>query len=589
MKRFLAIILSAALTLGMAGCGSAAKDSADAAQGESAVTENAAEAEDSAADEIEDSIEKAVAKTTATSESDGILEGEKLEGMAESITAAVQSTSFDVQPFGGPSGARDWFGQNLYAKLFYSPTFGATLDELQPWIAESVTKVDDVTYEVKLRDYVTDNKGNAITADDVIWSYEMSATYCEVTDISNYVDTLEKLDDYNIRIHLIASGPGIIEAVLSSHRISIVDKEWYEGADDEELTNDPAVTGPYRIVKYIPGSQLRLEAVEDYWLREDNSEVLTDAAKQNVKIIEYKVIKEPAMRSIAMENGELDVCQVSASELQRFYLDGEIVGDWNVFINGGSGFDCLMLNMDSGKSVLADNADLRKAILYAISPDDILFASGANYDLATPCEAFATPVMNGYQDKWEQQDYFDYDMEKAQEYLTAAGYKPGELTLRLLTSTGNNPDARNAVVVAELEAIGINVELSTYDQALFNTYKYDSSQWDMLIDTKSSSGHVVSFWDSLFNPEGYSNGGVNFVKDDHLTELVLAANKSGSEEDVDALHSYINELAMIKGFYWAGKYTIAQEGILTMKANPTFNPCLNAYEFAADYEPTPLQ
>lgn len=510
---------------------------------------------------------------------EGTVAGTATTTQVSKIRAALSNNSFDISPFAGPSGARDWFIGNMYATLFCQPYFGAPLEELQPWLAESYTKVDDTTYTIKLRENAVDSKGNKITAEDVIFSYEMCRTHSQIAQVGTDMESLTANGDYELTMKLKKAGVGTIEVLLSFYRLSIVDKGWYESASDEEKANDPATTGAYKVQSYVPGSSLVLEAVDNYWMTAEDG---CSAALQNVKIIDYTVIKEVAMRSIALENKEIDVTQINATELVRFYENGKAMDGWNVLINGGNMFTVMLLNMDTNSgSVLANDINLRKAVLTAVSSEDYLYASGNTEVSSKVCATMGTDAFGGYNADWAA-NYWPADVAKAQEYYNASGKKAGEVTVRLLSRTSTG-DGVHAVLIAALEAAGFKVELMAVDQALFNTYKNDSAQWDICLDSKGTGGHIAQAWDEMFNPAGYQNGSVCFTHDDVLVQKLDAAT-TGDQAAVNAFHDYLVEIACCKGLVYTMKFTVGQDGILQLTPSACFNPRINAYVFADDYK-----
>ena len=510
---------------------------------------------------------------------EGTVAGTATTNQVSKIRAALSNNSFDISPFAGPSGARDWFIGNMYATLFCQPYFGAPLEELQPWLAESYTKVDDTTYTIKLRENAVDSKGNKITAEDVIFSYEMCRTHSQIAQVGTDMESLTANGDYELTMKLKKAGVGTIEVLLSFYRLSIVDKGWYESASDEEKANDPATTGAYKVQSYVPGSSLVLEAVDNYWMTAEDG---CSAALQNVKIIDYTVIKEVAMRSIALENKEIDVTQINATELVRFYENGKAMDGWNVLINGGNMFTVMLLNMDTNSgSVLANDINLRKAVLTAVSSEDYLYASGNTEVSSKVCATMGTDAFGGYNADWAA-NYWPADVAKAQEYYNASGKKAGEVTVRLLSRTSTG-DGVHAVLIAALEAAGFKVKLMAVDQALFNTYKNDSAQWDICLDSKGTGGHIAQAWDEMFNPAGYQNGSVCFTHDDVLVQKLEAAT-TGDQAAVNAFHDYLVEIACCKGLVYTMKFTVGQDGILQLTPSACFNPRINAYVFADDYK-----
>lgn len=533
--------------------------------------------------ETADSASTAETASASLTTQAGVLEGTPATGMVDKVVAALTSSSFDTSPFAPPTSGMV-MKPMMYATLIYRQNFGASLEDCTMWVAKSVTKVDDLTYDIELYDYVTDNQGHKINADDVIFSYEKSIELGQFVNAESNMESITKTGEYSLQIKLTKSAPGVIEDLLSGNQFYIVDKEWYESASDDERRNNPAVTGAYQVANTVAGSSVTLEAVDNYWQKDVSLRPL--AAYQNVKTIEFKVIAEASMRLIALENGEVDVTAIANSDLGRVYQDGTPLEGYNVALAGGTyGFDAF-LNMDSGKSVLADNVDLRRAALYALNSEDIMYATGVDEYTGVVIKDIGTETLNGYVDAWNNEDYFDYDPEKAAEYLESAGYKPGEVTLRVLSSATLFNDSVRSVIIANLEEAGFKVDSLAVDQALFNTYKNDSTQWDIMLDMKgSSTGHIAGVWDYCFNPAGYTNGSVCFTHDDELVRLLNEVNTNPTEETIDAFHNYLVDQAICKGLYTTLSAHAAQDGILELKVDGTgANVILNALVYADDYQ-----
>ena len=124
--------------------------------------------------------------------------------MADKVVVAVDDDSFTIGPWGNDSSVRDWTEQTIWAHLCYRPFIGAMLanNELQMYAAKSVTKVDDATYDIEIFDNITDSKGNKITAEDVVYSYDKLAELGFVSEISLYYDSAEATGDNTLTIHL---------------------------------------------------------------------------------------------------------------------------------------------------------------------------------------------------------------------------------------------------------------------------------------------------------------------------------------------------------------------------------------------------
>lgn len=482
------------------------------------------------------------------------------ETPAGSMTLTVANSTFSVAPFSMPSPGFNPQAYMMYARLFYQSSPTATIDNggMQPWIGKTVTKVDDLTYDVELFDNVHDSQGNPIKADDVIFSYEMSATEGEFSDYTTTVESMTKIDDYNVEIKFKIVMPGTVESILGNDMLCIVSKDWYENTPEAERQSNPATTGAYTVEDAMQGSGFTLVRNEDPW----QSEPTCTPQIANVDKIYCKLISEPSMRTIALENHEVDCAIVASTDLAKFYDEaaGEPLEGWNlnfgpkIFENG------IFCNMDSAESIMADNIELRKAVLLALDGEDLMYAGGHSDVNAEVAYALSAPDFNGYEEIRDE-SYAVSDLDEARAHFEAAGVEEGtEITL--LSSQSLYTDAVRSVVIAQLEAVGFSVNSLAVDQALFNTYKNDSTQWDIMIDARSSStSHVVGMWDSMFNPESYTNGSMCFTHDDELVALLNAAKSDPSTENLKAFNAYVTDNAICKMLYGYSNLYATQAGI----------------------------
>lgn len=498
----------------------------------------------------------------------------------KNLVFVISSDNGDLSPFGGDSGGRHHTYRMLYDCLCASYGLGNTVKELQSQIAKSWNVVDGTTVDVEIYDYVKDSKGNHITAEDVVYSYEQAIASGTMEKLNGYLDKVTATGDYTVRITLTSASKGAMEWSLTT--VPIISKAWFSAASDADKTSDPATTGAYLLKEFSSGSHTTLERDPDYWQTDESLRSYYDS--QNYNTITINVLKESSMRVIALENGETDACQnVPAAEISTFLNDdGTAVDGWSVYPDENGRMNVLMFNNDN--SVFADNKELRQAVLYAIDFNSVRLGYGNTPTNGKPCHDFAPNIASDYLDEWDQEDYYDYNLDKAKELMAQAGYPDGGITVSLMYQNSTTATAGLTVLQSYLAEVGITVELNPVDQALFNSYKYDDTKWDMIVDSKATTDFVTTVWQNVFDTNSFANGSACFTHDDQLQALLEAAAdaEKSTDDDLRAFHNYLRDQAYAVGMFWNYSYYVAREG-LTMCQDGFGNVTPSTIVPAADF------
>ena len=550
-KKLFSLLLTACMLIGLlAGCGSS----------------------DTSSKTTEAPIETTVPEAT---------EAEVNEPAADkNLVFVISSDNGDLSPFGGDSGGRHHTYRMLYDCLCASYGLGNTVKELQSQIAKSWNVVDGTTVDVEIYDYVKDSKGNHITAEDVVYSYEQAIASGTMEKLNGYLDKVTATGDYTVRITLTSASKGAMEWSLTT--VPIISKAWFSAASDADKTSDPATTGAYLLKEFSSGSHTTLERNPDYWQTDESLRSYYDSQYYNT--ITINVLKESSMRVIALENGETDACQnVPAAEISTFLNDdGTAVDGRSVYPDENGRMNVLMFNNDN--SVFADNKELRQAVLYAIDFNSVRLGYGNTPTNGKPCHDFAPNIASDYLDEWDQEDYYDYNLDKAKELMAQAGYPDGGITVSLMYQNSTTATAGLTVLQSYLAEVGITVELNPVDQALFNSYKYDDTKWDMIVDSKATTDFVTTVWQNVFDTNSFANGSACFTHDDQLQALLEAAAdaEKSTDDDLRAFHNYLRDQAYAVGMFWNYSYYVAREG-LTMCQDGFGNVTPSTIVPAADF------
>ena len=431
-------------------------------------------------------------------------------------------------------------------------------------LAKSWEQTGPATYEIEVYDYIKDTAGNAITADDVVFSYMRAKETASINNAKDVV-SIEKIDDHKVKLVLTADEVTIFERIMQS--IPVVSQKSYEESGDNMSAN-LITSGPYKVINWVPGSSLILEKNEDYW---QTPELAAQDINQsaNVDRIEFYVIKEASQLSIGLETGTIDmVYNLSATEAERYMQGGSNYDRFNMFTSLNNLTQTMFLN-SSANSPLGGSKELRQAILYAIDTQALVDGASSGYGVV--CKTFGSDALGDFQDQWRNEPYYEYDPEKAAELLKASGVDTGSLNLRIVTNGTAMRNRIAQIVQGYLLALGVKSEILAYDDTLFNTYKNENDQWDLLLDNCGTSDLLLGMWRTKLSVKCCSNGTAFMLQSEELENLLkTAANvATNSPETVDALHQYVKEGAYVYGLYNNLAFTVTSQVCTKVAFNST--------------------
>ena len=347
-----------------------------------------------------------------------------------------------------------WFGKMVWDTLIERDP---VTSEYRPNLAESWVWIDDTTLEFKLRQGITFHNGEPFDAEDVAYTYNTVSTDSGVKfqRIVNWIDHVETVDQFTIRIHTKEQFPQAIEFL--SGPMPVYPNEYYEEVGTEGMSNMPIGTGPYRVVSMKPGEEYRLVRNDDY----DWGGPKSPARITNVIIRELPDIQTQVAELIA---GGVDVTADLTTDLAE-RLDGvpgvtaEQAGTLRVFYMG---FDAAGR---TGSEPITD-VRVRQAISHAINRPSIVdnLMRGAARVIDTPCH----PAQFGCEDSTAAT--YAYDVERARALMAEAGYADGfEVDLY-----AEAPAHEAEAIIGDLAAIGITARLNRLPWEAFRDAQLDN-------------------------------------------------------------------------------------------------------------------
>ena len=481
--------------------------------------------------------------------------GSSSGGTVDKVTIGLNDNWNDISPFGTMSAMRTAIMYNFYEYAAVRKDFGCSLEDMELECAKEINKVDDLTYDVVFYDNIKDAAGNEITAEDYAWSATEMKKAGNYEKLTSYLDSVTAKDTYTAEIKLSDNPLGTIEYILNI--VPVISKKAYEDSGDG-MTTKPVTTAAYQVKEMIAGSTITLEKNKDYWQTDDSKR--SSVSTTNVDTIVYKVVTEASQMATAIQTGDIDVAQyMDTTAIDPFYANDKATAGYQVEKLNSNMMFSLLPNM-SDESIVSQSKELREAIYYAINSEDCLKASCGGY--GATLSAMANPISGDYVNSWNDRDYFNYNIETAKQKLKDSGVDVSGKTLKILVQPAFNLDKVAEVIQASLEEIGIKSKIVNVEDALYQTYKLDPKQYDLILDIKGTDDYSTFPWSLLFDNRSFDGQTANFIKDDKLQDLMekSLATDTHNEESVNAFETYLDENAYAYGLFTRANYIVAKEG-----------------------------
>ena len=317
-----------------------------------------------------------------------------------------------------------------------------------PEIAEEATKVNEKTTLIKIKKDLFFSNGEPVTVDDILFSLNRAKESPRMTQDFYMIESFEKVDDATIKVKTFYEAGNLLHK-LASMGASIMNKKALE-----ENENNIIGSGMFKLKEWVAGDRIVLERNE--YFKETNS---------NVKEVIIKFIPEANSRMIMLETGEVDIAEALLPlDFQKILKEDdkfttvEMQSSSNMFI----GFDLRDKHLSDKR--------VRQAIAYAINNQDIV--DSIYNGSATVATSPIPKITTGHN---ENSNPYEQNIEKAKELLAEAGYPNGfDIVLNV---NEDNQRVDTAVVIQDnLKAIGVNVQIKTYQWASYVAFVENPSQ-----------------------------------------------------------------------------------------------------------------
>ena len=495
-----AAITSTAVAIGsLTGCGS------------NAASSSVSESSSVAVGAADGAMSSAVADTSVDADKNG---------RVDHIAIAIPTDPQELLPWNCKANSK-----TAIYKAIYDTLFDYIDGEYVPRAAKSYTVIDGLHTQVDMYDYITDWKGNNITAQDVVDCYDrfVAAGYLRRW---TYFGSVEATDTYTLKFTW----------AFETYDIGPYEYIWcgvpiYSSStwDETAWATDPVGTGPYTLVEFTSGNKVIVKYNDNYWQKEELRNVWSKAF---VDECEFDIIPESAQVAINLENGTIDMAYTLPNE---YYQQFEKNSDYNCASLLGHDIWTLIPNASTDSPL--NDVNMRLACYYAVDSDAVASAMEGTF----ACHGFGSKSCPDYSDTFEKtSNYFNTcDVALAKDYLKKANYN-GQ-SIRLLTSIAEKTKSAGVVIQLCLQQAGINCELTTLDENILDTTMSETDGWELLLGGFGGT-FVANEINKMFNRKEYSGEyALGFIKDDKLQTLTEAVcdSRTHNKDSIDALGQYV--------------------------------------------------
>jgi peptide/nickel transport system substrate-binding protein len=374
-------------------------------------------------------------------------------------------------------------------------TQGETTPEVVPGLAESWEVSDDgLTWTFELREGVTFHDGEPWDADAAIFNYDRQVNRdsdlfdTELNSVAGIllagIESASKVDD--MTIELVTEKPmADLPSMLALGAFGSP-KAIQELGDD--FASQPVGTGPFAFESLERGRQLVLTRNEDWY-----------GGPAKLERLILRPMPEVTARMAALRSGEVNWIEVpSPDEVPALEAEG-----YQVLTNSYSHLWPWVLDTTEPPF---DDVRVRQAVNYAIDRDAM--AESLLQGTGEPSTQYIPSSDPGYT---EDQDFFTYDPERAEELLAEAGYPDGfSASVSFPTSGSGNmiPIPMNEALQRDLKEVGVDITLEPIEWGAMLGDFFTGSIPGGADAMNISLGYVLpSLWSTWFHSESATNVG----------------------------------------------------------------------------------
>ena len=407
--------------------------------------------------------------------------------------------------------------------------------DLVPAVAEDYTvSPDGLTYTFTLREGVKFHNGDTVTAEDVIYSLQRCAqpqeTGVVAVEAFAAITDIQAPDEATVVITL--SQPN--NEFLSYLTTAILP------ADYTQQDTAPIGTGPFRFVSREAQSDIVLEKFDDYWGEGAYLDKVT-----------FKIFENSDVLMMSLQSGAIDLCNHLPTAQA-----GQLGEDFTIVEGAMSLVQALYLN---NAVAPFDNELVRQALCYATDRESVLDLAFDGYGSLVGSSIY--PSFGKYFDQ-SLVDLYPYDVEKAKELLSQAGYPDGfSMTITVPSNYPQHVDTAQ-VLAEQYKAIGVTVEIIEVEWNTWLEDVYTNRQYQTTVVGVDAANMTARSMLERFESQA-DNNFVNYNNADYDALFAQALAAADDEEQTALYRQAAENLAL----HAANVYIQAPADLVAVRSN----------------------
>jgi len=355
-------------------------------------------------------------------------------------------------------------------------------------LAESWSESPDgLSYEFKLRSGLKFHNGDAVTAEDVKFSFERYKG-AGAKELNSHVRQVDVVNSQTVRFVLREPWPDFMTFYGTTATAAgiVVPKKYVMRVGDDGFRRHPVGVGPYKFVSHTPGVELVLEADPGYWRR-----------VPSVKRLVMKSVPEGTTRVAMLKRGEADMAfLLEGPEAENVTRDARLA---LVATRHASAMWIEFADQWDPKSPWHDRR-VRVAANHALDRKAISETACAGH---CPSIGIIVPPVMDYA---LQAEPLPYDPQKAKQLLSQAGYPHGFDAGDFTPLPGFSIAGEAAVNY--LKAVGIRTRVRVMERAAFYAAWQEKKLRGLFLTAAGNSGNAATRVEAFIYSKGsYAYGG----------------------------------------------------------------------------------